>query len=43
MDTLTAQPQSMHDVLNRYEPYLQDCRDHLTAGLEATALTRLVA
>jgi geranylgeranyl pyrophosphate synthase len=43
MNTLTAQPQSMHDILSRYEPYLQDCRDHIAAGLASTALTRLVA
>lgn len=36
MNTFTGQPLSLEAILNRYDPYLQDCRDRMIADLKKT-------
>ena len=42
MSTGIVRSESMQDLLQRYEPYLQRCRDYMTAELEALPETRVL-
>ena len=43
MNTFTVQPQTFEAILNRYAPHLEACRDRITADLQKTPGTAVLA